>query len=111
MIKIRLFCGAGMSTSLLARKIADAATEAGVEAEVIAYPVSTIKQSSPAQLAEMADVALLGPQVAFEKGQLAPKFAEADVPFEVIPMRDYGLVDGKAVFQLAMRLIEEHGTK
>ncbi len=108
MIKIRLFCGAGMSTSLLARKIGEAAKDMGYETDVQAFPVSTIKQSSPAQLAEMADVALLGPQVAFEKNQFIPVFKEAGVPFEVIPMRDYGMVDGKAVFELALRLIEEH---
>ena len=107
MLRIRLFCGAGMSTSLLARKMQDYADAKGVEATVDAFPVAAIKQSSVDQLREL-DCALLGPQVAFEKRQFEPKFAEADVPFAVIPMQDYGMVRGDKVMQLAFDLIEAH---
>ena len=47
MIHVRLFCGAGMSTSLLARRMQDYASEKGYDAVVDAKPVSAIKQSSP----------------------------------------------------------------
>lgn len=106
MIHVRLFCGAGMSTSLLAKRMQQYADEKGVEAMVDARPVSAIKQSSIEQLSEL-DCALLGPQVAFEKAQFEPKFNEANVPFTVIPMQDYGMVRGDRVMQLALDLIEE----
>ena len=105
MLHVRLFCGAGMSTSLLARKMQDYATEKGYEATVDARAVSVIKQSSIEELRKL-DCALLGPQVAFEKDQFEPRFAEAGVPFAVIPMQDYGMVRGDKVMQMALDLIE-----
>lgn len=105
MIHVRLFCGAGMSTSLLARKMTDYAAEKGIEAFVDAKPTSYIKTTDPSKLAEL-DCGLLGPQVAFEYGQLAPKMEAAGVPFDKIPMRDYGMVDGAKVMQQALDLIE-----
>ena len=94
-----------MSTSLLARKMQDYANETGVEATVDARAVSAIKQSSIEQLREL-DCALLGPQVAFEKSQFEPKFAEAGVPFAVIPMQDSGMVRGDMVMQMAFDMID-----
>lgn len=105
MLHVRLFCGAGMSTSLLAKKMQDYANEKGVEVTVDARAVSAIKQSSIEQLREL-DCALLGPQVAFERPQLEPKIREAGVPFGVIPMQDYGMVRGDKVMQMAFDLIE-----
>ena len=105
MIHVRLFCGAGMSTSLLARKMQDYATGLGLEATVDARAVSAIKQSTPEQLREL-DCALLGPQVAFEKAQFEPIFKEAGIPFAVIPMQDYGMVRGDKVMQMALDMIE-----
>jgi len=105
MIHARLFCGAGMSTSLLARRMQDYASEKGYDAVVDAKPVSAIKQSSPEQLREL-DCALLGPQVAFEKPQLEPKLKEAGIPYDVIPMQWYGMVRGDLVMQMALDMIE-----
>ena len=73
---------------------------------VDARAVSATKQSSPEQLAEL-DCALLGPQVAFEKGLLEPKLKQAGVPFAVIPMQDYGMVRGDKVMQMALDMIAE----
>lgn len=106
MLHIRLFCGAGMSTSLLARKMQDYANEKGVEAKVDARAVSAIRESSIEQLREL-DCALLGPQVAFERSLHEPKFKEAGVPFDVIPMQWYGMVRGDLVMQKAYDMIEE----
>ena len=105
MLHVRLFCGAGMSTSLLAKKMQDYANQKGVVVLIDARAVSVIKQSSIEQLREL-DCALLGPQVAFERPQLEPKIREAGVPFAVIPMQDYGMVRGDKVMQMAFDLIE-----
>lgn len=106
MLHVRLFCGAGMSTSLLAKKMQDYANEKGVEVTVDARAVSAIRDSSPAQLSEL-DCALLGPQVAFERHLHEPKFKEAGVPFDVIPMQWYGMVRGDLVMQKALDMIAE----
>lgn len=106
MLHVRLFCGAGMSTSLLARKMQDYANEKGVEVTIDARPVSVIRDSSVEQLAEL-DCALLGPQVAFERNLHEPKFQQAGVPFDVIPMQWYGMVRGDLVMQKALDMIAE----
>ena len=51
--------------------------------------------------------ALLGPQVAFERHLHEPKFKEAGVPFDVIPMQWYGMVRGDLVMQMALDMIAE----
>ena len=39
MLKIRLFCANGMSTSLLVKKMEEAAAEKGKEVDIKAYPI------------------------------------------------------------------------
>lgn len=102
MISLRLFCAAGMSTSLLERRIKEAAKERGIEVDVSAYPASEVDQHL-----DGVDVALLGPQVQFMLPQLRPKFAVRDIPYAVIPMRDYGTVNGENVLNFALELLEQ----
>ena len=106
MLHVRLFCGAGMSTSLLARKMQDYANGKGIEVSVDARSVADIRGASTEQLREL-DCALLGPQVAFERNLHEPKFKEAGVPFDVIPMQWYGMVRGDLVMQRALDMIAE----
>ena len=61
---IRLFCAAGMSTSVLVKKMQEAAKEKGKDADISAYPISEMER-----LTDGIDVALLGPQVGFELGK------------------------------------------
>lgn len=110
MLVIRMFCGAGMSSSLLAKKTKEAGEAMGYEVDMQAHPLDFIKRGDASDLKGI-DCALLGPQVAFEKAQLEPKFIEAGVPFEVIPMREYGMCDGEAVFKLCLKMIEENKAK
>lgn len=99
MLTIRLFCAAGMSTSLLVRKMEEAAAAEGTEVDIVAYPVGEIDQ----HLAGV-DAALLGPQVGYMKAQAQAKAKAAGVPLDVIPMADYGMVNGKNVLAFAKKL-------
>ncbi len=57
---------------------------------------------------EDVDVILLGPQVRFQKSaieKLAAGRKKGPIPVEVIDMRDYGTMNGKAVFEMAKKLI------
>ncbi len=45
MIKIRLFCNQGMSTSLLVSKMRQAAAEEGLEADIMAFPVNDLDEN------------------------------------------------------------------
>lgn len=98
-LTIRLFCNQGMSTSLLVNKMREAAVSDGIEADVVAYPVSEFDERI-----KDADVALLGPQVAYMKPQLEKIAQGHGVPMDVIPMRDYGICNGEGVLKFARRL-------
>ena len=100
MLKIRLFCAGGMSTSLLVRKMEAAAADEGTEVDIIAYGVGSINQEIDASL----DCVLLGPQIGYQKNAVKKVCDEFGVPMEVIPMTDYGMVNGKNVFALAKKL-------
>lgn len=105
MLKIRLFCAGGMSTSLLVRKMEAAAAEEGVEVDIIAHGVGSIER----QIDETVDAVLLGPQIGYQKASVQKVCDKFGVPMEVIPMTDYGMVNGKAVFALAQKLAKEAG--
>ena len=100
MLTIRLFCAAGMSTSLLVRKMIEAAEAEGTEVDIVAYPVGEFDQHIAG-----VDCALLGPQVGYMKAQMQAKAKAAGVPCDVIPMADYGMVNGKNVLAFAKKLI------
>lgn len=98
--KILLVCAAGMSTSLLVNKMNDAAKEKGVEIDILALPISQCES-----VASEVDVVLLGPQVRYQKPQV-DTIIDGRVPVEIIDMRDYGMMNGKAVLEKALSLIE-----
>ena len=99
MVKIKLFCASGMSTSVLVSKMREAAKAKGVECEINAYSESQLDQHL-----DSMDVALLGPQVAYTLSKVKEKCDPAGVPVEVIPMMDYGMMNGAKVLDLALSL-------
>lgn len=99
MKKILLVCAAGMSTSLLVNKMNNAAKEKGVEVEITALPVSEADK-----LTDQVDIVLLGPQVRFQKPQV-DALVKGRIPVEVIDMRLYGTMNGKAVLENALSKI------
>ena len=96
-MKIRLFCAGGMSTSLLVRKIEAAAKAEGTDIDIIAYGVSSIDR----RIDETLDCVLIGPQIAYQKKDVKKICDQYGVPMDVIPMSDYGMVNGKNVWKLA----------
>lgn len=99
MKKIRLFCNAGMSTSMLVKKMQEAAKKQGVEVEIIAYPLSELESKS-----EGSDVVLLGPQVGYEEQRVKTILEPKKIPVGVIPMVDYGMMNGEKVLSFALSL-------
>lgn len=78
-----------------------AAQELGIDAEIEAY-----SQAKLADFAPDLDVALLGPQVAYTLDKSKSICDKNHVPIAVIPMADYGMLDGKKVLNLALELID-----
>ncbi len=100
MKKIILLCAAGMSTSMLVKKMQEAAAADNFECEIAAYPTSEAKDK-----AADADVILLGPQVRFSKGKVQE--ACPGVPVDAIDMKIYGRMDGKGALDAARKLIKD----
>ena len=101
-ITIMLACAAGMSTSLLVTKMQAAADEKGSDAEIFAVPAPEVDDI----LSEKkVDVLLLGPQVRYLLDQFTEKLAQKNIPVGVIPMVDYGMMNGSKVLALAEELI------
>lgn len=104
MLTIRLFCAAGMSTSLVVNKMKEAAEKRGMDADIAAYPESNMKQC----LEEGIDVALLGPQVRYILKKAQAACGEKGVPVDIIPAVQYGRVDGEGILDFALELIEKN---
>lgn len=101
MVTIKLFCASGMSTSVLVNKMKDAAKAKGVEAEIAAFPESQMDKHL-----DSMDVALLGPQVGYRLSNAKSLCDPKGIPVEVIPMLDYGMMNGAKVLDLALSLIK-----
>ena len=101
MKNILLVCAAGMSTSLLVNKMKAAAKDRGLEIEINALPVSEC-----AAVIDKVDIVLLGPQVRFQKPQV-DALVNGRIPVEVIDMRLYGTMNGKAILEQVIAKIGE----
>ncbi|MFJ6412248.1 PTS sugar transporter subunit IIB [Terribacillus saccharophilus] len=102
MMKILLACSSGMSTSLLVSKMKDAAREKGIEAEIWA-----VAQDKAESDMEKADVLLIGPQMRFLFKKISKVADEKGVPVDVIDPISYGRIDGEAVLDKALELIQK----
>ncbi len=98
-MKIRLFCAAGMSTSLLVSKMKDAAKVKGVEVDIEAFPEGQMDKHL-----DSVNVALLGPQVGYTLGKAKKICEPLGIPVDVIPMVDYGMMNGAKVLEFALNL-------
>lgn len=100
MVRIMLCCSAGMSTSMLVRKMEEAAKERDLEVDIEAYGVAEFdNQFSHYQ------VVLLGPQVKYMLKTLSEKAATQGIPVQPIDPMDYGMQRGDKVLDYALSLI------
>ncbi len=98
-MKIRLFCAAGMSTSVLVNKMREAAAKRGIDADIAAFPESKMQDNL-----DGVDVALLGPQVGYTLPKAKQTCGAVGVPVDVIPMQDYGMMNGEKVLDFAIKI-------
>ncbi|WP_290721689.1 MULTISPECIES: PTS sugar transporter subunit IIB [Exiguobacterium] len=99
MMKIGLFCAAGMSTSMLVEKMKAVSSERGLEADIAAYPESEMET-----YVNELDVALLGPQVKYLLAKGKQICEPKGVPIDVINTIDYGMMNGTKVLDQAIKL-------
>ncbi|OEH91535.1 PTS sugar transporter subunit IIB [Bacillus solimangrovi] len=102
MVKIGLFCAAGMSTSMLVTKMKNEAKAKGIDVEINAYPESELEK-----VIDNIDVALLGPQVKFLLTKAKAVCEPKNIPVEVINTMDYGMMNGAKVLESALNLVKK----
>lgn len=100
MVNILLCCSAGMSTSMLVKKMRTAAQEKGIESEIWAIPQTDL----PAHK-DKADVILLGPQIRYALDEVKTEVGEGK-PVDVIELVDYGTMNGKKVLEFALEKLD-----
>lgn len=98
--QVMLCCAGGMSTSLLVTKMQEVAKAEGLDWDIFAVSATVGQDKIPE-----VDVVLLGPQMGYVKSNFE-KIAAGKVPVAVIPMKDYGMMNGKAVVALAEKLMK-----
>ncbi len=98
MKKILLVCSAGMSTSMLVKKMQAAATDRQLDVEILAVAESEAKNHTD------AGVVLLGPQVRFIKAKVE-KLMGGAAPVEIINSVHYGTLNGEKVLDTALDLM------
>ncbi len=100
MKKIVLFCGAGMSSSLLVLKVRKAIREAGYDYICEGYDSSSVINNTAD-----ADVVLVAPQVR----HMLKKYKELikNCPIESMDMTSYGSMNGEKILAQARQLMGE----
>lgn len=101
MKRILLLCDAGMSTSLMVKKMKEAAVKKGIETEINALSIAKFQENL-----NNYDVFLLGPQVKYKKAELAAVAETVGKKVEIINTMDYGMMKGDKVLELALSLID-----
>ncbi len=101
MKKIFLCCSAGMSTSMLVKKMEQAAVERGLEVKIAAIAMSNFSDAI-----EKYDVCLLGPQVKFKLADFQAEAARLNKRVEAIDPMAYGMMKGEQVLDQALSLLE-----
>ena len=101
MQNILLVCAAGMSTSMLVKRMQEQAANIKVSVNINAMAISEAKEKIKNN---EVDVVLLGPQVRFQKNEIE-EVAHGKMPVAVIDMKYYGQMDGPAVLDSALTLL------
>lgn len=101
MINILLVCSAGMSTSMLVKKMKDAAEKRGIEANIWAVGDADSKEAT-----QKADIVLLGPQVRYLESKMRAK-VDNKIPVAVIDMRVYGTMNGESALDSALETLKK----
>ena len=106
MKKIMLCCSAGMSTSLLVKKMIAEAEQRGLPVEINAFGVAEFDR----QVGHY-QVVLLGPQVKYMQKDLQKQADKYGIRVEPINMMDYGMQRGDNVLDFAYGLIAQEGSR
>ena len=96
-MKVLLVCAAGMSTSILMKKLEKYAAANDIEFEIDAVGLGEYKE-----VCKNYDCILMGPQVGYRKDEVV---AGSGIPVDVIKPQDYGIGNCANIFKQINALI------
>ena len=99
MKKILLLCAAGMSTSIVVKKMLEAAKNKNLDVHIEALPLESFNENL-----DKFDLFLLGPQVRFKKADFEKIANSVGKKVEVINQMDYGMMKGDKILDWALNL-------
>ncbi|WP_099221883.1 PTS sugar transporter subunit IIB [Listeria costaricensis] len=102
MKKIMLICSAGMSTSLLVKKMEEAIAAKDLEITVLAVAEADVDKNIKG-----VKVVLLAPQVRYLAKNLKRKMESLEIPVAIIDGIDYGTMDGEKVLNQALFMMRD----
>ncbi|MGX8851306.1 PTS sugar transporter subunit IIB [Amedibacillus sp. YH-ame10] len=97
-MKILVVCNAGMSSSILVKKIKEYAQSVNDSAEVQAVSSASISD----EIGKW-DVCLVAPQIMYAVEEVKGKLR---IPTQAVDMRVYAISDGKGAYEQAKKLME-----
>ncbi|WP_410014662.1 PTS sugar transporter subunit IIB [Sodalis sp. RH24] len=100
MPKILLCCAAGMSTSMVVKKMLKAAEIKGLDVEIKAVGLEEFAEQLPHY-----DCCLLGPQIKYKLGDFKIIADEQHKPIVVINSMDYGMMNGEKILNDTLALL------
>lgn len=98
-MKIILVCSAGMSTSMLVKKMITSAQERSLDAEIMAVGEAELKNKL-----DNLDVVLIGPQVRYLEKKIREQLEPKGIKVDVINPIAYGMIQGDKVLDQAIAL-------
>jgi PTS system cellobiose-specific IIB component len=102
MTKILLCCAAGMSTSMVVKKMRQAASDKNLSVEIEAVGLDEFDAKLDAY-----DCFLLGPQIKYKLNDFKAKGDAAGKPVAVINSMDYGMMKGEKILNDALALLAQ----
>ena len=105
-IKILLVCGGGASTGFLVQNMRRVAAHQGLDINIDAR-----SETQLASILNDVDVVLAAPHLRFQEAKIKELCDPHDVPYGFIDPTQYGTMDGNAVINQALGLVQEKEVK
>ena len=102
MVNILLVCAGGMSSSMLAARMREAAKERQLDISIDAFSEFQIEKHL-----EKIDVVLVGPQIRFKIKQIEDVCSYREIPVAIMDMFDYGRMRADNLIDQALDLVQK----
>ncbi len=99
--KILLFCAAGMSTSIVVKKMKDVAEKHSLDVEINAVGMGDFIDNIPKY-----DIFLLGPQIKFKYDEFSEILKPYGKKAMIIDSMDYGALRGDKILKAALMMLK-----